>query len=327
MNKKIAAAVIAGIMVLTAGCGSTAKKSSSGNADNGSVLSYVTLGKYKGLTVTLKNAYTESDADIREYEDSLITAQVGYEKDDSQKVVQKDSIVNVDYKGMKDGVAFDGGTAEDVTIDVMNNQDASAGTGYIDGFSGGLIGAKVGDTVDSKVTFPEDYQSADLAGQEVTFQFKVNYICKKATLDSVDDDFLKENFDVDSKDAFYDYAKKKLEENNEYNKQSEIGSLIIDEVEKTSKVNKYPSYVKDGDSGEQIMLFAAIAEKENLKVSNDDFNTFVRNLMSQAGVTDENTYYRNYGSTAKDGRQYLKLIYQAQKGLSFCEDNATVKEK
>lgn len=324
MNRKIIAIALAAVMAVTTGCGAkTAKK----KTESTKALDYVTLGKYKGLTVTLQNTYTTDDAAVKEYEDTLISQQAGFEKDDTQDTVQKDSIVNVDYKGLKDGVAFDGGTASDQTIDVANNQDATSGSGYIEGFTDGLVGAKVGDTVDSKVTFPENYSSADLAGQEVTFEFKINYICKRATLDSVDDDFLKNNFNVDSKDAFYDYAKKELEKSNEYNRRSEIGSLIIKEVEKTSKIKSYPSFVTKGDSGDQVLIFAAIAEKENLKVSDSDFDDFIKNLKTQSGTTDDDELYRNYGSGVSSGKKYLRMIFKAQKGLQFCEDSATVRDK
>lgn len=326
MNKKIVALFIAGAMVLATGCGA-GTKAKSGSEESQKASDYVTLGKYKDLTVTLQNSYSTDDAAVREYEDTLISQQSGFDKDDTQDTVKKDSIVNVDYKGMKDGKAFDGGTADDQNIDVANNEDASSGSGYIEGFTDGLVGAKVGDTVDSKVTFPENYGSADLAGQEVTFEFKINYICKRATLDSVDDAFLKDNFDVDSKDAFYDYAKKKLEETNDYNKRSEVGSLVISEVEKSSKVNKYPSFVTKGDSGEQVLIFAAIAEKEKLSIKDSDYDSFVTSLMNQAGTTDEDTFYKSYGSTASAGKKYLKMIYKAQLGLKFCEDQASVKEK
>lgn len=281
MNKKVIAVLIAGSFVLAAGCGNQTK-TSSGNASKAESVAdynasdYVTLGNYKGVTVTLTKTYKEDDAAVKDYEETLITNAGGYTKDDSQKTVRKDSIVNVDYKGMKDGVAFDNGSAEDVTIDVANNQDASSGTSYIDGFTDGLVGAKVGDTVDSKVTFPDDYQSTDLAGQEVTFEFKVNYICKKASLDSVDTDFLKKNFNVDSKDAFFDYAKKKLKESNESDKESEARQLVMDAVEKNSKVKKFPK----GLINERM---------ENLK---DQY-------MSQNGITKEqwSAFLKQYGTT------------------------------
>ena len=251
MKKRIIALLLAG-MLLATGCGqsntkSSTKKSASEDASADAEVAdykasdYVTLGKYKGVTVTLTKDYKDDDAAVKDYEDTLIEDAGGnFAEDKTQKTVKEDSIVNVDYKGIKDGEAFQGGSASDVTIDVKNNQDASSGTGYIDGFTDGLVGAKVGETVSSKVTFPENYQASDLAGQEVTFEFTVNYICKKITADEVYVDFLKKNFDVDSKDAFFDYAKKKLQEKNKSDKESETRKLVETAVEDASKVNSYP---------------------------------------------------------------------------------------
>lgn len=251
------ALVLAGTLLATGCAQSTTKKSSTkktestGSSEETTVTDYkasdyVTLGKYKGIEVTLTDKYSDDDAAVKKYENTLIeNTGKAYVKDDSQKTVKKDSIVNVDYKGIKDGEAFEGGTATDVTIDVKNNKDATQGTGYIDGFTDGLVDAKVGTTVDSKVTFPSNYSSTDLAGKEVTFQFKVNYICKKLTADTVTADFLKTNFSVNSKDAFFSYAKKKLQSENKTKKSQETWSLVEQAVEKNSKVNSYPKDLVD----------------------------------------------------------------------------------
>ena len=78
-------------------------------------------------------------------------------------------MANIDYEGKKDGVAFDGGTAAGYDLEI------GSGT-FIPGFEEGLVGVKVGETKDLTLTFPENYQSADLAGQEVVFTVTVNSI-------------------------------------------------------------------------------------------------------------------------------------------------------
>ena len=76
---------------------------------------------------------------------------------------------NIDYSGTKDGVAFDGGTAE--------GYDLKLGSGtFIDGFEDGVIGMNVGDEKDLNLKFPDNYGSADLAGQEVVFHVKLNQL-------------------------------------------------------------------------------------------------------------------------------------------------------
>lgn len=85
--------------------------------------------------------------------------------------VKDGDTVNIDYTGYKDGEAFDGGSTNGAGADL----EIGSGT-YIDGFESGLIGKKVGDTVDLDLTFPENYGASDLAGADVTFTVTINGI-------------------------------------------------------------------------------------------------------------------------------------------------------
>jgi trigger factor len=99
--------------------------------------------------------------------------------------------VNLNFKGLKDGEAFEGGTAEGQNLELGSGQ-------MIPGFEDGIVGMKAGDEKDIDVTFPEDYQSEDLKGQAVVFQIKVNKVEGKA-LPEVDAEFMK-GFGVDDGD-------------------------------------------------------------------------------------------------------------------------------
>ncbi len=85
--------------------------------------------------------------------------------------VQEGDTVNIDYTGYKDGEAFEGGSTNGAGADLA----IGSGT-YIDGFESGLVGKKVGDTVDLNLTFPEDYGAEDLAGADVVFTVTINGI-------------------------------------------------------------------------------------------------------------------------------------------------------
>ena len=178
-----AAALVMGICLLS-GCGGT--KSEDGAAQtvsDGNVLSayklsfgehpaadYVTLGNYKGLEISAsKVSYDEEDYEIQ-------TKQVyfgynGSAKQITDRPVALLDMVNIDYEGKKDGVAFDGGTAQGANLLIGSGQ-------FIDGFEDGLIGVMPGETVDLDLTFPEAYGNADLAGQAVVFTVTVNYIAE-----------------------------------------------------------------------------------------------------------------------------------------------------
>lgn len=154
------------------------------------------LADYKGIDVTITGDYDVTDEQVNERTLALLNYRgvKGAEVTD-RDTVQDGDLVLVDYTGYHNNEAFDGGSATDVMIDVSNNCEATQQTGYIDGFSDGLIGAKVGEETSSDVKFPDEYSNnPDLAGEMTTFKFKVRGIYKALTLDDLTDAQVKKNF-------------------------------------------------------------------------------------------------------------------------------------
>ena len=106
---------------------------------------YVTLGKYKNIEVEK----SVSDSDVQSALDSMIAAGDEKEVKSSDTVVKKNQLINFDYEGKVNGKAFDGGTAESQFLRVGSGK-------MIDGFEDALVGMKVGEKKDAKVTFPKD---------------------------------------------------------------------------------------------------------------------------------------------------------------------------
>lgn len=139
------------------------------------------LGQYKGLEVTLADT-TVTDQDVEDEVQGSLEAAAEYVP--VNRAAKLGDIVNIDYVGKKDGVAFDGGTG--------TGYDLGLGSGtFIDGFEDGLVGTKKGDTVDLNLTFPEEYHSEDLAGQDVVFTVTVNEV-KEKKIPELTDDWVKE---------------------------------------------------------------------------------------------------------------------------------------
>lgn len=115
---------------------------------------YITLGQYKGLTIAPIQITDEEVSDrIQQY---------------FRDTVQEGDTINIDYTGYLDGEPFDGGSAEGDFLTIGSGR-------FIDGFESGLVGVKVGETVDLNLTFPETYDT-EMAGKEVVFTVTVNSI-------------------------------------------------------------------------------------------------------------------------------------------------------
>lgn len=141
------------------------------------VESYVTIGKYKGIEVEMPD-YGITDEDVDSYMVDLYSSYVTEDMGIKDRAVAEGDTVDIDYEGKKDGVAFDGGTAQ--------GQKLGIGSGrFIEGFEEGLIGVKPGETVDLNLKFPDDYGAEDLAGAEVVFTVTVNYIMPEGYDDAI----------------------------------------------------------------------------------------------------------------------------------------------
>ena len=203
MKKKLLAMLLAGCMVLSmTACGSketeepaetteeTAGETAEIDTSALGTSKLTELGEYKGIT------YKPMDVTVSEEE---IEAEVQYMlansfNKDPQEVATETSVVNIDYVGKKDGVAFDGGTAEGTELDIGNSH-------FIPGFAESIVGMKVGETKDCPMTFPEDYHAADLAGAEVVFTITVNECWEKIPAE-LNDEFAKSK-GYDTVDALY----------------------------------------------------------------------------------------------------------------------------
>ena len=239
---------------------------------------YVTLCDYSKVPVTITGDYDVDDQDAKDYFEQMFSYYGPfYVADDTKTTVGDGDIVNVDYVGKLDGVAFDNGSAEDQNIDVDNNCSAgSQSSSFIDGFTDDLKGASVGDVIDSDVTFPDNYGNADLAGKQVVFTFTVNSIQKEMTLDDVDDDFAQKQFQADTVDDMYAQIKSFLENQASSNKDSDTYTAVqeyllenckvdIPEDYLTARVNDYEKqYVQNYCDGDASKLEDYVSSQYNM---------------------------------------------------------------
>lgn len=129
----------------------------------------VELGEYKGIKAEKVEAKVEDDAVDKEI-GSVAERNVRW-VDVERAAADKDKVI-IDYSGSVDGVKFDGGTAENQTLELGSNT-------FIPGFEEQVVGMNIGDERDITVTFPEQYQAEHLAGKEAVFHIKLHEVKKK----------------------------------------------------------------------------------------------------------------------------------------------------
>ena len=178
---------------------------------------YVTLGDYKGLTIETEQL--EVSDDEVEWQIGLVLAI----QDEFTKIregqISERVVFSFDFTGYllkDDGTkdkAFDGGSGTNQLAYIEDNTLytlSSSGIGsFIDGFAQGMLGASVGETLDLDITFPEDYQSADLKGKKTIFEVKINFIAKPEFSDGWVKEYTKDEYKTC--DEYRAYIKETME--------------------------------------------------------------------------------------------------------------------
>ncbi|KMK74630.1 trigger factor [Alkalihalobacillus pseudalcaliphilus] len=177
----------------------------------------VTLGDYKGLEVEEQDTAV-ADEDVEQELKKLQESKADLVVIEDGTVENGDTAI-LDFEGFVDGEAFDGGKAENHSLEIGSGQ-------FIPGFEEQLVGLKSGEEKDVEVTFPQEYHSEDLAGKAATFKVKLHDI-KRKELPELDDEFAK---DANEKVETLDELKKELREKLEHDKKHQAEHVVRDTV-------------------------------------------------------------------------------------------------
>lgn len=325
MKKRVTLLTIVVVMMLSVmGCG---KKELITQGLNYKVSDFVKLGKYEGVEVVLDSTeVTEEDLE------AAIQAELSAKSTQNEITkgeVSNGDTVNIDYEGLLDGVAFEGGTAEafDLTI----------GSGsFIEGFEEQLVGVKVGDTVNLDVTFPEEYGVDELNGQDVVFKVTVNHIVENI-VPELNEEFVTTNTDYKTIEEFKEGLNKDLIKENE----ESISAAKVTDAWTTAVTNatikNYPEEeIKEAldnikeyyeqyasyygmeyadfleqmglteenfdeemkkyaeESVAQMLVFYAIVEDKKMTLSESEYKEGLKKYMEDAGATDEEEFIKTY---------------------------------
>ena len=195
--------------------------------DNGLVMSAkfyikpdITVKDYLGIEVE-KNLEAVTDEEV-DNEIQTVRERNSREIEVTDRAAENGDTVNINYAGYCDGVAFDGGTAD--------NQSLTLGSGhFIPGFEDQVVGKNIGDEFDVNVTFPEEYHAEELAGKAAVFKVKLNAI-NKIELPELDDDFAKDVSEFDTLDEYKADVKAKIEKRHETAAENQVEDALMNKL-------------------------------------------------------------------------------------------------
>lgn len=321
----------------------TAEETAKAPVDLGKVTK---LGTYKGVEVEKMDTQV-TEEELETELQSILAANPEY-IEITDRPAKEGDVVNIDYVGMKDGEAFEGGTAE--------GYDLELGSGaFIDGFEDGLIGASKGSELSLNLTFPEEYHSEELAGQAVVFDVTVNSIEEKKEA-VLDENFVQRMSDFTTVDEYKNDVRANLQKQKEDMAEIQVENdafmaaletcefEVNEDAVETQYQNQYSYYTQMVQmygmeladyvsmlgmteeefqneirnaaelSIKQNLLVKAVAEAEKLTVEDAD-----REIAAAQYGADVETMVNTYGQEALDESAMLIKV------ATFIKDNAVVK--
>ena len=302
---------------------------------------YVTLGEYTGMTID-RIVTTVTDDDVQEEIQNELYADAEF-KEVTNRGAKEGDTVNIDYTGKIDGEEFDGGS--DTGMDLELGSDT-----FLPEFEDGIIGMKKGETKDITITFPEDYDGT-VDGKTAVFSVTVNSITE-AILPEYNDDYVKENYDYDTTAEYEASLKSDLQEQYDEDATFTACSDALSEAVDNAEFDGYPEDMydvakeqmeyenqafadqlgieltdlvgEDYDIEEDILaaiheklVVYAIAEKEKLTVTDEEFDTYAEDNWELYGYDTKEDFISDYG----DEEIRYSLLYD--KVLNFLGENNT----
>lgn len=308
----------------------------------------VKLGKYTKLGVKKEKIEVTKE----EIEESILNMRNRYAENITKDgSIENGNIAIIDFDGYKDDVPFEGGKAENYSLEVGSNT-------FIPGFEEQLIGLKAGDEKDIKVTFPEDYHAEELKGQDAIFKIKVNEV-KEVKIPELDKEFfedlgmegindkeslekqveenIKTHKETHAEDHYIDELLTKASENMEVNVPDAMVSEEVDRMirqyEENLKMqgitleqfykftNSDEAALKDQMKEEALkrvkerLLLEAIKEKENIKATDEEVEQEADNLAKKYNMAKDE-FLKLFG-----GLEMVSYDLEMRKAIEFLKDN------
>ncbi|KMY43600.1 trigger factor [Bacillus sp. FJAT-27916] len=310
----------------------------------------VKLGEYKGLEVTkVDTEVTDEDVNeeikqLQERNAELVIKEEG--------AAEKGDTVVLDFEGFVDGEAFEGGKADNYTLELGSNS-------FIPGFEDQLVGLETGGEKEVEVTFPEEYHAAELAGKPAVFKVKIHEI-KTKELPALDDEFAKDvDEEVETLDALKEKIKNRLVDKKNHDAEHHVKDTVIEKAAENAEMD-IPAAMIDTETDRMVQEFGqrlqmqgmtldmyfqfsgqdeaalkeqmkeeaekrvrinltleAIGKAENVEVSEEEINAEVQTMSEQYGLSAEQIIQALGGTESVKGdllvRKAIDVLVESSK--------------
>lgn len=308
----------------------------------------VKLGEYKGLEVEELDTNV-TDEDVQKELETLQNRQAELVVKEEGKAENGDTVI-IDFEGFVDGEAFEGGKAENHSLELGSGS-------FIPGFEEQLVGVAAGESKDVEVSFPEEYHAAELAGKPAVFKVTVHEI-KGKELPALDDEFAKDVDDeVETLDALKEKIKTRLEDSKKHEAEHHLRDTVVEKAAENAEV-EIPAVMIDSEVNRMLQEFEqrlqmqgmnlelyflfsgqdgnalreqmkeeaakrvrvnltleAIAKAENLEATDEDVNAELEKMAGMYNMTVDNI------KAALGGVEGIKADLQLKKAVNFLVEN------
>jgi trigger factor len=308
----------------------------------------VKLGEYKELEVEDFDTNV-TDEDVQAELTTLQTRQAELVVKEEGTIENGDTVV-LDFEGFVDGVPFEGGKAENHSLEIGSGS-------FIPGFEEQLVGLAAGESKEVVVTFPEEYHAADLAGKQATFKVTIHEI-KGKELPALDDEFAKDVDDeVETLAELKEKIKTRLVDSKKHEAEHHVRDSVVEKAAENAEV-EIPAVMIDNEVKRMMQEFEqrlqmqgmnlelyfqfsgqdenalreqmkeeaenrvrvnltleAIAKAENLEATDEDVNAELENMAGMYNMTVDSI------KAALGGVEGVKADLKLKKAIDFLVEN------
>lgn len=319
MKRKFIAALLVGVMAVSlAGCGKDKSKDTDKEPETKELQyyelggknyvelpdysQYVQVGEYKGYEIPV-DAPDSVEKQLQAYKDNVLSQNATYGDNITNRVVADTDEINLDFAGTYNGKAFEGGTSTNYKYKIHG--------GFIESLDSQLVGLECGKEYVLKCKFPDDYKTnKELAGKDVEFKIKVNYIYGEKTIPEWNDSFVAKltSNKFTTVDDFEKELKTEIQAQNEYSLKKTYSSGLWSKILDSSKINGYPEDKLKSAADDYFGKY-----QEQYKKYAETYSKTYEEILTAYGFKSEDELKAACEEQAKKELEYIMLACEISK--------------